>query len=453
MAKIRFGDYLKSKERQEAIYESDDSIAKRARALIDQDSCTVKPQFCVDNYHKAMDLLEQIPDHPDTAAMLQECQAGLERAQEAVLQADFEQGKYHLESADTEHEFKKASEELAAVAEELKQRKASAGSGVHEVGADTSARNEEMLQKTEAMKAQADAQVVRYAKKTTLRRGIALVVILLIVAAAVYAWLSGYGRYLAAKAEGMAGIYESAYSRFYKLGDYLDSRSQYQYYKEKYLRQREAEESQSLPEAEVGDTVEFSGFSWLVVQKKDTKLTLICTKPGKESAFARVSYDGAMKQLREEMSIEPETDEAETEAAGVDMTAAPETGSASWESSSLRSYLNETVLEHEFTPAEMDAMEVQSVAPTSNEAYGTSLEETAQDKLTILSVEQVEDLLADEVFTKPSVDMWLRTPGHDMQCAAYMTSAGNVILYGNDVTDDSLSVCPLIVVDYTKLES
>ena len=36
--------------------------------------------------------------------------------------------------------------------------------------------------------------------------------------------------------------------------------------------------------------------------------------------------------------------------------------------------------------------------------------------------------------------MWLRTPGHDMQCAAYMTSAGNVLLYGNDVTDDSLSV-------------
>ena len=81
MAKIRFGDYLKSKERQEAVYESDDSIAKRARALIDQDSCTVKPQFRVDNYRKAISLLEQIPDHPDAAAMLEECQAGLDKAQ------------------------------------------------------------------------------------------------------------------------------------------------------------------------------------------------------------------------------------------------------------------------------------------------------------------------------------------------------------------------------------
>ena len=443
MAKIRFGDYLKSKERQEAVYESDDSIAKRARALIDQDSCTVKPQFRVDNYRKAISLLEQIPDHPDAAAMLEECQAGLDKAQEAVLQMNFEQGKYHLESADTEYEFKKASQELAAVSEELKQAEVA------------SPQHEKMLQKAEAMKEQADAEVVRYAKRTTRRRGIALVVVLLIIAAVLYALLSGYGRYLAAKAEGMAGIYESAYSRFYKLGDYLDSRSQYEYYKEKYLRQREEEESQSLPDAEVGDTVEFSGFSWLVLEKDDSKLTLICTEPGKESAFAGVSYDGAEKQLREEMSIVPETDEAETETAGagVDMTAAPETGSASWESSSLRSYLNETVLEHEFTPAEQDAMEMQSVAPTSNEAYGTGLDEHVQDKLTILSVEQVGELLADKVFTKPSVDMWLRTPGHDMQCAAYMTSAGNVLLYGNDVTDDSLSVCPLIVVDYTKLEN
>ena len=38
MAKIKFGDYLKSKKQKEAVYESDESIVKRVKALIESDS-------------------------------------------------------------------------------------------------------------------------------------------------------------------------------------------------------------------------------------------------------------------------------------------------------------------------------------------------------------------------------------------------------------------------------
>ena len=38
-----------------------------------------------------------------------------------------------------------------------------------------------------------------------------------------------------------------------------------------------------------------------------------------------------------------------------------------------------------------------------------------------------------------------------MGSAAYMTAKGNIILYGNDVADDNLSACPVILVDYTAL--
>ena len=62
MAKIKFGDYLKSKKQKEAVYESDESIVKRVKALIESDSCAVQPRFRVDNYSKALDLLAQIPD-------------------------------------------------------------------------------------------------------------------------------------------------------------------------------------------------------------------------------------------------------------------------------------------------------------------------------------------------------------------------------------------------------
>ena len=306
MAKIRFGDYLKSKERKEAVYESDELIAKRARALIDADSYAVQPKFRVDNYQKAIDLLEQIPDHPDAPGMLAECREGIARAQEDMVRTDFEKGKYHLETASSEHEFKKASEELSAVSDELKQRQNLLGPDQQSSGSDGNP-YEEMIRETDAMKVHADEQVALYAKKTTRNRWIALIVAIAIVAVAIYAWLSGYGRYLAAKVEGLSGMYESSYSRFYKLGDYLDSRQQYELYKEKYLRQREQEESHQLSEADVGDTVSFSGFSWLVLEKNDTLLTLICTAPKEESAFSCVPFDGEQKPLREEMSIEPES--------------------------------------------------------------------------------------------------------------------------------------------------
>ena len=460
MAKINFGDYLKSKDRKEAVYESDDSIAKRARALIDADSCSVQPRFRVENYRKAMDLLEQIPDHPDTAKMLDECRAGLESAQEDLIRTDFEHGKYHFDTASTEHEFRKASDELAAVSVELKERReqeSSSADGHEEQDAreepDPRDQYDRLIQEADSLKVQADEKVLQYAKKTTRRRWIALIVVLAVAAAAVYAWVSGYGWYLAAKVEGMSGIYESAYSRFYKLGDYLDSREQYKFYKEKYLRQREQAESRALPDADVGDTVEFSGYNWLVLEKDGTKLHMICNAPKAGSAFDQVSYDGAQKTLREEMGIEPETDEAGAEAGTSGESEAVTGGSASWSSSSLRSYLNETVLEHEFTPAEIASMELQDSEPTSNEQYGTKQEEKAQDKISILSVEQAKACMDGKVFKGPSVDMWLRTPGHDMKSAAYMTSKGIVMFYGNDVADDSLSVCPLIIVDYTKLDA
>ena len=480
MAKIRFGDYLKSKQRREAVYESDELIAKRARDLIDADSCAVQPQFRLDNFKKAMDLLEQIPDHPDAAKMLEECREGIEHAKRDLIRTNFENGKYHLATASSEHEYRKASEELSAVSDDLREHRSSLSEdAAKEQDQDSFDHCDEMIREADSLKGQADAKVLQYSKKTTRRRTFALIVLIAVAVAAVYAWVSGYGWYLAAKVEGLSGMYDSAYSRFYKLGDYLDSREQYRIYKEKYLRQREQDESRSLPEADVGDTVDFSGFSWLVLEKEDTKLWLICAAPEKGSAFDRVSFDGTQKVLREEMSIEPETDETagkagenlpetadagtekespdETETADADAgKASPdetETGSASWETSSLRACLNETVLEHEFTPAEIAAMETQSSDPTVNGEYGTKQEESVEDLISILSAEQVQAYKEDEVFKSPSVDMWLRTPGHDMYSMAYMTSKGNMMLYGNDVTDDSLSVCPLIVVDYTKLES
>ena len=55
------------------------------------------------------------------------------------------------------------------------------------------------------------------------------------------------------------------------------------------------------------------------------------------------------------------------------------------------------------------------------------------------------------MFEKPGVDMWLSTPGHDLESAAYLTRDGVVMYYGDDVADDSLSACPVVTVDLKAL--
>lgn len=463
MAKILFGDYLKSKKNKGAVYESDDEIAKRVKALIESDAFIVQPRFRVESFQRGLELLEQIPDHPEAEAMKQICLERIEAGEEALIRTDFENAKYHLETACDEYEYRKASEELQAVAEEVKARRDRVSPG-----AEDAAFYDAMIREAGQMKEKADAKAGGFTRKTTLRRVCVIAVAALIVAAALYVWLSGYAEYMAAKLEGMAGMYESSYSRFYKLGDYLDSRSQYEHYKDLYFRQREQDESKSLQKAKAGDTVVFSGTKWKVLEKEDTKLRLICTAPGEDSAFTHLAYDGETKMIPEEAG---DAGNGSGGGAGTgDRTAfhgAPDdrtgivfsegsgagTRTASWKDSSLRAYLNEEALKHEFTQAEIDAMELQTSGPSENVQFGTRLEDEVQDRISILSVEQVEAYRKDGIFQKPSVDMWMRTPGHDMKTASYMTAKGSMILYGNEVTDTSLSVCPVIVVDYRKLAS
>ena len=206
MAKIQFGDYLKSKKNKGAVYESDEAIAKRIKALIESDACVVQPRFRMEIFQKGLELVEQIPDH--------------------------------LETATDEYEYQKASGELQAVVEEVKERRDAAGrnrstvpegkdclpsSGGSGASGDGGGSYNDMIRQAKELKAKADTQITRFSRKTTISRGITLAVIVVIIGLAVYMWTSGFFRYAAAKMEGMAGMYESSYSRFYKLGDYLDS--------------------------------------------------------------------------------------------------------------------------------------------------------------------------------------------------------------------------------------
>ena len=89
--------------------------------------------------------------------------------------------------------------------------------------------------------------------------------------------------------------------------------------------------------------------------------------------------------------------------------------------------------------------------PSENRKYGTDGGPETEDLIRIPDSEEAEEFLKKKLFSGPGADVWLCSPGHGEGTASFLTKNGELIEYGNDVTDDSLSVLALICVDYSKL--
>ena len=392
MAKIKFNEYLKNKEKQEEIlFESDEDIIRRARDRKEADPFIVSADYRIENYKQGEKLIAQVEDYPGAEELLQEFREGRKAAASEKKEADLRLARLHLEEACTEDEFNKVRKEAAAL------------NGYK----DAKALEEEAARKAEACR-----------KKTTRGRVLRLIVLLLLIGAAAWFFFSGLFSYAVAKAEGMAGIYVSARNRFEKMGDFLDAREQAEYYDQKYLKQRELQEKSSLSDAEPGDTVDFGGFTWIVAGKEDTELTLVLKTISSDGVFGPAAYEAEQKET-------------------------------TWAESSLRQYLNTEALE-EFAPAEQAAMIARPYTPCDNPSYGTSGGSASEDLLRIPDIEEAQSFLDDELFSAPGADVWLSSPGHDGGSAAFLTKGGSVMEYGNDVSD-KLSILAVTVVDYTKL--
>ena len=429
MAKINWNDYQKSKKKQEPVFESDEALIRRARTRLESDPLVVSASYRVANLAAAVQILSQVEDDREAKKLREEC---LEKVKEAKLlerEDRYRRAKIHLSEAEEENEFVKASGEFASLAG---------------------------YKDSDACKSRADAQVHRYHVRYNVKRSVVLAVFLSLAGLVFAGFQTGYTRYLAAKMEGMAGIYQSSYSRFYKLGDFLDSREQYRYYKDKYLRQREKTEQLSLPDAKSGDEVKFGEYTWVVLDKKNTTLELLCLNP-------ELSDESAVQVLANLPFNQTAQDTV-------------------WETSTLRKYLNGGAMDLMFTDLEQEAMQEMTYMPSANEKYGEgaalqTLPEGAEgkadvqaaeagtgstgtsggsasltDKIRLLDAQEAHMYADSDIYKSLKADTWLTTAGHDGLSASYMTTDGTVIDYGNDITDDSISACPVIVVNYADLE-
>ena len=212
------------------------------------------------------------------------------------------------------------------------------------------------------------------------------------------------------------------YEALIALGNYKDSAEKASEIEDQYITAK-------LTHANTGDTVFFGKYEqddkqgdgkeaieWIVLDKKDNKVLLFSSKVLDEGAFN-------------------DTDQETT-----------------WQTSTLRSWLNQYFLHNAFTDWEKSCIPAVTVTADRNPDYNTNPGNDTTDQVFLLSISEADRYLTPEtkrgIKTKGSYceSWWLRTPGRFSGCASFVNSEGKTSIWGDDVNHTS-GVRPAIWVD------
>lgn len=171
----------------------------------------------------------------------------------------------------------------------------------------------------------------------------------------------------------------------------------------------------SVKQAKEGEVAVFGEYQWYVLEKDENSAVLL------------MRYAEQMEPL----CVTPYHEVAE---------------STDWENCSLRKWLNGEFLEMAFTEKEQERILVSELQNEDNQMYGTSGGAKTQDKVYLLSEQEVEQYR--EIVKKLKLSFWLRTPGNSRDTAAYVSARADVMSYGYPVDSTCLYTCPVIRVSF-----
>ena len=189
-----------------------------------------------------------------------------------------------------------------------------------------------------------------------------------------------------------------------KVGNYKDA-----------VKQKAQFERKLLSQAGVGDTVTFGTTKWLVADlTADTqkKILLVRKKPMK----AKTVYQSAGK-------------------------------TALWETSKIRTWLNQTFYEACFSTYEQEDILTTNIITPSNSVYGTSGGNQTTDRVFLLDeaeAERYKKMLQSKDNQKA---WWLRTPGKTPDSTAFVSAEGAIMQYGYAADSKEMAVRPAVWVE------
>ena len=259
----------------------------------------------------------------------------------------------------------------------------------------------------------------RRAKK--IKRIVAIVAVIAVVCIAVVIVVTKViipnNNYNAAVALLNNGKNAEAYKAFKNLNGYKDSDSQ----AEAILK-----ENPTIPfvTAEEGDIVSFGNYNgsteWIVLEKEDNKFLIIS-----KYAIEKREYNTE----REEVT---------------------------WETCSLRKWLNNDYLSSAFSSDEKALIAATSVVNADNSGYGTDGGNDTTDQVFLLSIDEVDKYFSSDserqatLIDGTSVKWWLRSHGYFSEFAAIVYSYGSVGEYGLNVYDENVAVRPALWIDISN---
>ena len=175
-------------------------------------------------------------------------------------------------------------------------------------------------------------------------------------------------------------------------------------------------EKNRIATAEFGDKVYFGGADWFLADK-----------------------DGNHYLLIRKNALTPEYSEVFTS----------KSADTSWETSSIRAYLNSAFYDESFSSKEKELILESSVKADRNSVYKGVKANDTKDKVFILSVSELNDY-TDYINKTTKSGWWTRTPGANEGTLVYVDTNKNILYYGYEITEESIKMKPVIWVDISE---
>ncbi len=120
-------------------------------------------------------------------------------------------------------------------------------------------------------------------------------------------------------------------------------------------------------------------------------------------------------------------------------------GKTTWESSSVREWLNSSFLKETFYNGEKNLIEKTTVTNTPNSAYKTDAGKDTVDQIFLLSYDEVVRYY--DAIHHTATCWWLRTPGATNSSMCFVYRDKTIMDYGYEVSNQKITVKPAIWVD------
>jgi len=362
-------------------------------------ACTDK----VEMYHAAEIKFFVLSEYKDAEKQVKECKRLMAQTNKEIEHRIYKRAKYKKKSAKLAEDYKAAADEFRRI------------SGYKDAN--------DMAVKCDQLQKQLN-------NRTTRKRLFNIGIVVLFFTVFGLGASTSHAKYYLANVYQVTNVYSSAIRMYQKLNGYKDSEDRL--IKCQYLMGMDLEEEWNYKDAAKAFAASGNYKDSEEEKVKMEKYEIRESEPGDKVKIGK--YDWTILKIEKNQALL------------VKKTALPEieynenSGNVTWEQSSLRQWLNSDFREETFSESEKNNIILSNIVNEDNAVYGTDGGNDTQDDLFLLSMDEVKEYKA--LFPTYTSNSWLRSPGANLGCAAFLSVNGAVMDYGYPTTSKEITARP-----------